>query len=71
MICDGLPFGPLHCHDAPAEVDERLFWHGARQSLCDFHHKSAKYHEENKGYVPTIGSDGWPVDPRHPVYARD
>jgi hypothetical protein len=23
-----------------------------------------------RGYLPDVGSDGWPLDPRHPVYNR-
>ena len=26
--------------------------------------------EEVRGYSTQIGADGWPVDPRHPVYSR-
>src|SRR5262245_2700276 len=40
------------------------------QSLCKLHHESAKKREEARGYSTRIGADGWPVDPRHPVYSR-
>src|SRR5262249_40604218 len=40
------------------------------QSLCKLHHESAKKREEARGYSTAIGADGWPVDPRHPVYSR-
>src|SRR5262245_60724057 len=30
----------------------------------------AKKREEARGYSTAIGADGWPVDPRHPVYSR-
>jgi len=37
------------------------------QSLCKSCHDRHKQREDNRGYDSTIGSDGWPVDPRHPV----
>src|SRR5262245_58464266 len=40
------------------------------QSLCKLRHESAKKREEARGYSTAIGADGWPVDPRHPVYSR-
>jgi hypothetical protein len=42
-------------------------WFGELQSLCKFHHDSAKQQEEKMGYRSDIGADGWPMDPRHPV----
>jgi hypothetical protein len=34
------------------------------------HHESAKKREEARGYSTRVGAEGWPVDPRHPVYSR-
>ena len=44
------------------------FWAGALQSLCPHCHESRKKRLENRGYDNTIGLDGMPTDPRHPVY---
>jgi 5-methylcytosine-specific restriction enzyme A len=40
------------------------------KSLCKRCHDSAKRFVETRGYRPDVGLDGWPLDPRHPVYAR-
>lgn len=37
------------------------------QSLCAHHHNSRKQAAERRGYETTIGPDGWPIDPAHPV----
>src|SRR6266516_4717158 len=57
-------------HIVPHRGDSQLFWFGRLQSLCKLHHESAKKREEARGYSTQIGVDGWPVDPRHPVYSR-
>jgi hypothetical protein len=44
------------------------FWRGKLQSLCSHCHESRKKRFEHRGYDNTIGEDGWPIDPRHPVY---
>jgi hypothetical protein len=38
------------------------------QSLCKRCHDSDKAKEESRGYGSEIGSDGLPVDKRHPFY---
>ena len=42
------------------------FFRGPFQSLCKSHHDSDKKRSEMLGYDPTLGSDGLPIDPRHP-----
>ena len=37
------------------------------QPLCKAHHDSTKQRETIHGYSTECGSDGWPVDPRHPA----
>jgi hypothetical protein len=44
------------------------FWTGKLQSLCSHCHESRKKSAEHRGYDRTIGPDGLPIDPRHPVY---
>ena len=55
-------------HVIPHHGDHSLFWFGDLQSLCWDHHNSSKKQIENKGYVNDIGVDGWPIDPKHPVF---
>jgi 5-methylcytosine-specific restriction enzyme A len=57
-------------HIVPHRGDWNSFRSGALQSLCKAHHDSAKWLEEGKAYSSQIGADGWPVDPRHPVYGH-
>src|SRR5436190_24209431 len=57
-------------HVEPHKGDQQKFFFGELQSLCKLHHESAKKREEARGYSTRIGADGWPVDPRHPVYSR-
>ena len=63
----------------PAQVADHIEKHGgnfnkfrlgALQSLCAACHNSTKNIIEKRGYDPAIGADGWPLDPRHPVYQR-
>lgn len=58
-------------HIIPHKGDLNLFYFGELQSLCQTHHSSTKALEERgivKDYIDGIGSDGWPIDPLHPVY---
>src|SRR5262245_33416704 len=57
-------------HVEPHKGDQQKCFFGQLQSLCKLHHESAKKREEARRYSPQIGADGWPVDPRHPVYSR-
>ena len=53
-------------HIEPHKGDEMVFWFGPLQSLCK-HHNGSKQMLEHRGYDTAIGSDGWPIDPKHPV----
>src|SRR5262249_55364201 len=55
-------------HIVPHRNQGMPFWRGELQSLCASCHSSRKQFIENRGYDNAIGSDGWPVDSRHPVY---
>jgi 5-methylcytosine-specific restriction protein A len=57
-------------HIEPHKGDQQKFFFGELQSLCKLHHESAKKRKEARGYSTRVGADGWPVDPRHPVYSR-
>jgi len=39
-------------------------------SLCEECAAVTKRHIEQRGYRFDIGLDGYPLDPRHPVYVR-
>jgi 5-methylcytosine-specific restriction enzyme A len=47
--------------------DEVLFFSGQLESLCSECHNSGAQSEERMGYSTEAGTDGWPVDPRHPA----
>jgi hypothetical protein len=49
-------------------IEATKFLLGPFQSLCGECHRSAKRYVELRGYRLDIGPDGWPTDPRHPVY---
>jgi hypothetical protein len=51
--------------------DVNKFWLGPFQSLCKPCHDSTKRFVEQHGFRPDIGLDGWPLDPKHPVYTRE
>ena len=55
-------------HVEPHHGDVNKFWLGRLQSLCKPCHDGAKKVVEQRGYRTDIGLDGWPTDPRHPVY---
>jgi 5-methylcytosine-specific restriction enzyme A len=55
-------------HVVPHRGDWTAFRCGALQSLCKRCHDSTKKTIENKGFDPAIGADGYPLDPKHPVY---
>jgi 5-methylcytosine-specific restriction enzyme A len=54
-------------HCVPHRGDWNAFWLGELQSLCGPCHNRAKRYEENRGFRPDIGLDGYPLDPRHPA----
>ena len=53
-------------HVVPHRGNERLFWFGELQSLCEQHHNKTKKDIEDKGFSTDIGVDGYPLDQRHP-----
>lgn len=57
-------------HVTPHRGDQKLFWFGPLQSLCSRHHSGSKAWAEKRGFDRRIGADGYPVDPRHPVYGN-
>lgn len=54
-------------HVLPHKGDMHLFFYGKLQSLCAAHHNSTKKQIEQHGSHTTIGLDGYPTDPNHPV----
>ena len=57
-------------HVEPHHNDPIKFWNCKLQSLCAHCHESRKKFQEQRGFDKAIGPDGWPIDPRHPVYAK-
>jgi 5-methylcytosine-specific restriction protein A len=57
-------------HVTKHDGDPNAFYCGELQSLCWSCHSSRKQQIEKLGYDPTIGIDGLPIDPAHPVYRR-
>lgn len=54
-------------HIAPHRGDRDRFFDPANlQALCKGCHDGRKQRAEALGYDPTVGEDGWPVDPLHP-----
>lgn len=53
-------------HKVPHRGDWDLFIGGELESSCKACHDSVIQQEEVLGYSPQIGTDGWPVDARHP-----
>jgi 5-methylcytosine-specific restriction enzyme A len=59
-------------HIEPHRGDWNKFWLGKLQSLCAGCHERGKKWVENRGYDPRpTDENGWPLDPRHPVNARE
>jgi hypothetical protein len=55
-------------HVVPWRGNINQFWLGELQSLCSHCHESTKKFCEKHGYDRTVGSDGLPLDKKHPVY---
>jgi 5-methylcytosine-specific restriction enzyme A len=55
-------------HVIPHKGDPTLFHTGELESLCKHCHDGAAQQVERLGFATDIGTDGWPIDPRHPVY---
>lgn len=66
---EGLVTAATVCdHITPHRGNLDLFFDpGNLQSLCAHHHNADKQDEERLGYSQRIGTDGWPIDPRHPT----
>ena len=64
-------FATVADHVEPHRENYRAFFFGALQSLCTTHHNAAKKRLEHRGYDTAVGADGYPLDPRHPVYADE
>jgi hypothetical protein len=62
-------------HIVPHKGQEQLFWFGELQSLCASHHSTKTMTTERgvaaKDYSTDIGIDGFPIDPKHPVYSTN
>ena len=55
-------------HREPHRGDETLFFDASNlEAVCWQCHSGAIQSQEALGYDTTIGSDGWPVDARHPM----
>lgn len=55
-------------HKTPHKGCEMLFWDVDNlHLLCKYHHDKDKQQIERIGYNRRIGSDGWPIDERHPA----
>jgi 5-methylcytosine-specific restriction endonuclease McrA len=55
-------------HLRPHRGDWALFADARNwESLCKQCHDTAEQLAERRGYDKTVGADGWPADPRHPV----
>ena len=57
-------------HVSPHRGEWNAFWLTPLQSLCAPCHSGLKQSEETLGYSKSIGVDGWPLDPKHPVYRQ-
>jgi 5-methylcytosine-specific restriction endonuclease McrA len=55
-------------HVIPHKGDPVLFWSGKLESLCRHCHDGITQQVERSGFSNAIGTDGWPVDSKHPVY---
>ena len=56
-------------HEQRHNGDAHLFFASPLESLCAWHHDAEAQSTEALGYSTTIGPDGWPIDPAHPVHA--
>jgi hypothetical protein len=54
-------------HEERHDGDPVKFYASPLESLCKHHHDAEAQQQEAIGYSTTIGPDGWPIDPRHPV----
>jgi len=59
--------GEVADHIERVAGDYNRFRLGRLQTLCWSCHEIGKKGIEARGFDKTIGADGWPIDPRHPV----
>lgn len=64
-----IPAEEVH-HIVPHRGDLVLFFLGKLQSLCKRCHDGITQQKERYGFTNDIGADGWPTDPKHPVYGK-
>ena len=57
-------------HIEKVDGDKFRFVFGKVQSLCKECHNRTKQQIEVRGYSADIGEDGFPIDKRHPFWAR-
>lgn len=53
-------------HNPPHREDWGAFFRGPIESVCKPHHDGLIQAAEQQGFMPDIGADGWPLDPKHP-----
>jgi hypothetical protein len=53
-------------HKIPHRGNEKFFFEGELNSLCETHHNSSVAQTERHGFTREIGLDGYPVDVFHP-----
>jgi hypothetical protein len=58
----------VHHRDRAALHPDRFFHLPSLQSACKRCHDSTLQSEESIGYSAALGTDGYPVDERHPFY---
>lgn len=57
------------CHhvDKDSKLDPERFFNGPFESLCSHCHDSDAQQVERIGFSTAVGTDGWPIDERHPA----
>ncbi len=69
VMCEHPTPGNTVDHKKPHRGNLDLFFNpGNLQTLCADHHNRDKQREEVRGFLPDVGEDGRPLDPRHPWY---
>lgn len=62
--------GKVADHVVPHRGDDRIFWEGELQTLCEACHSRLKQREEIYGHTDDVDLEGWPTDPRHLANAQ-
>ena len=47
-------------------IGKNFYDYGNLESLCKSCHDSLAQSIEKRGYSTEVGTDGWPIDPKHP-----